>query len=301
MCQAISTLPRPCAALIAPGGKVSEKGFRKTISFLEEQGFCVRAPEGLIHPHHFSSNTDAERLAFLKDALDDPTIDILLPVRGGYGCTRLLPHMKNWEPPEHKKLFIGFSDNTALHIFFNQLWNWPTLHGPHLPGSITGYQSATSRDRTLAYMHENRNFFDIDPGEEFPYPLMPLNTPAKTLSPFRAKIVGGNLSIIAAGLGTFWQLDTTDHVLYLEDVNEPGYRLDRLFTQLYQAGLFEKLKALILGTFTHSNPNLRDADKATNALTESLNCPVFHFPESGHTKENWPFVLGKPLTFVSYG
>ena len=116
--------------LIAPSYSLTEQEVELTKSYFESLGMEVTVPPDLLGEDLLSANKDEIRLAHLKNALNDPSADVIWLINGGYGMTRIIHKLIQMKKPRHEKLFVGSSDGTALHIFLNQVWNWRTLHGP---------------------------------------------------------------------------------------------------------------------------------------------------------------------------
>jgi muramoyltetrapeptide carboxypeptidase len=116
--------------MIAPSGSFPKEDVALTRSYFEAQGMKVTIPEDTLGEDLLCANQDSKRLLHLKNALTDPTVGAVMMLRGGYGLTRLIPNLLQLNKPKKEKLFIGFSDGTALHIVLNQKWGWPSVHGP---------------------------------------------------------------------------------------------------------------------------------------------------------------------------
>lgn len=195
--------------------------------------------------------------------------------------------------PRREKLFIGFSDGTALHVFLNQVWNWPTLHGP----SAEQIAKLTVGPQTIEIaLHIARQGFS----QYTPPTLKPFNRKARKISSLSGTLVGGNLCILQCGAGTKWQLNSSDRILFLEEVDERGYRVDRMLMHLQQANILEGAKAIIFGDFVGG-----DEVSGTSLIlpvlqrfAENINLPVFSLPGCGHGNENLPLPFNVDLKFT---
>ena len=197
---------------------------------------------------------DAERVAALHRAIEDPEIRAVICVRGGYGCLRLLPKI-NWDlARRHPTLIVGYSDVTALHLAFYEKAGWPGLSGP----VVTEWAQAD--DATLASFRgwaagETPSFV-----EAFGDPLAP-----RTSGTASGPLLGGNMAVLTRLLGTPFAPDFEGAVLVLEEVAEAPYRVDRMLTHLQQTGVLDAVGGVVLGTFTTGSLN---PDTPTRPLEE---------------------------------
>ncbi|OJW47236.1 MAG: hypothetical protein BGO67_02960 [Alphaproteobacteria bacterium 41-28] len=278
--------------LIAPSYPFPKEDVGLTKSYFENLGMQVTAPDDLLGEDLLCANRDEIRLSHLQKALSDPTVDIIWMLHGGYGMTRLMPDLLQMKKPEREKLFIGFSDGTALHVFLNQVWGWPSLHG------VSAHQMSKARvgvqtiESTLQIMREGLYSYS-------PPALHPFNNKAKTMDSLSGTVMGGNLALLECSLGTDWQIDPSGKILFLEEVYERGYRVDRMLTHLQQANIFKNIKAILLGDFVKGN----EADGTSlipavlKRFAEQCSVPVFQLPGYGHGEENLPLPFGKDLDF----
>jgi len=276
--------------LVAPSFSAPESEIALTKNYLESLGLKTILPPELIKPDLFYANTDEVRASYLKEALEDPSIDYIWSVAGGYGASRVVPYLFPVTPPEKKKWFIGFSDATALHLFLNQQWDWPSIHGP----TARQISMKTIGQRSIDIMQ--KLFWEGFSSPDLP-PLKPLNKYAKDTC-LEGTIVGGNLSLVQSSVGTPWQIQGKNKIIFLEEIGERGYRVDRMLTHLQQAHIFDGAKAVILGEF------IAELEKdGTNYVTHvidrfvgQINLPVYSLPHVGHGKENLPLPLNIPIS-----
>ncbi len=279
-------------SLIAPSYSFPQEEADFTKHYLEDLGFQVTMPSDLLGKDVLCAHRDEVRLSHLQQALLDPSIDIIWLLRGGYGLTRLVPDLLKMKKPDKEKLFVGFSDGSVLHLFLNQKWQWPSLHGPGATQVSKAKVGQTTIDATLRFLKEGR-------GSYAPPALNPLNTPARTLSSLSGSLTGGNLCLVKCSLGTDWQIESAGKILFLEDTGERGYSVDRMLVHLDQARAFEGAQAIIFGDFVGG-----DEDNGTSLIppvlkrfAEATNLPVFSLPGCGHGDENFPLPFNSPLTF----
>lgn len=229
-------------ALAAPSSPVSMSILEKSIASINFLGLEPVVMPSCHMNHGYLSGPDHQRADDINKAFADPTIKGIFCLRGGFGATRILPLLDYHMIRENPKAFIGYSDITALHTAFNQLCGFITFHGP-MPN--------TSYSRMAPYSLNSlkQNLFSSQPPGII---INPEHQPLKTIYPgkVRGMITGGNLSLLQGTLGSPYEVDTKDKILFLEDVGERPYRLDKALTALSLAGKFRDCAGIILGTFT---------------------------------------------------
>ncbi|WGL58901.1 LD-carboxypeptidase [Pigmentibacter sp. JX0631] len=236
----------------------------------------------------YLASTDLERFNEIKEAINNEN-KIIWATRGGYGSSRLFPFLKKLEKSKNRKIFIGYSDVTFLHLFFNQNWNWITIHG-----STLGELLENSKDK--------KNFILLDKlinckKGELSYSNIKLeNNLARNSNILKGLTTGGNLEIILSSIGTQWQIKTDDKIVFLEETNVKGYSLDRAFTHLLQSNIFKNAKAIVLGEFIGNDDSVNFALKR---FTEEVQIPVFKLDTFGHGKKNYPILLNTLATIDS--
>lgn len=204
-------------------------------------GLRVRLGRHVTARAGYLAGGDAERAADLMDMFRDPAVRAIFCVRGGYGSSRLLPEMDFAVIRENPKILVGFSDITSLLLALHTMAGLVTFHGPMLAGDpATGWTEFTEDWLRRALFA--------------PMPLglltgLPGAPPPVTIHGGRAggALAGGNLSLVAASLGTPYQPDTRGKILFLEEVGEAPYRIDRMLTQLRNAGVFDGVAGILVG------------------------------------------------------
>ena len=216
--------------------------------------------------HGYLAATDEQRAADLNAAFASDAIDGVLSIRGGYGAHRILPLLDLDMIRAHPKYFSGYSDVTALHTAFNQSCGFVTYHTV-MPS--TEYYK-TIDDYSMEWLR--RALFGQLTG---PAP-NPEGQPLEQLVPGRAAgaLCGGNLSLLAASLGTPWEIDTRGKLLFLEDVGEKTYRVDAMLTQLRNAGKFADCAGVLLGYWTDCVPEDPDKTLTLPEIFEELIAPA---------------------------
>lgn len=212
---------------------------RKRAEMLEALGFRVKVDASCYRKYGYLCGTDEERAQALMGAFDDDGADGVWCIRGGYGCLRLLP-LVDWQVIRaNPKAFVGYSDITTLHMAINQRCQLATFHGP-MPGNLP---EAPWAKRSLLAALAGDAEETLSPAD-LP-PLEVLHPGVGT-----GEMTGGNLSLVTASLGTPDEIDTAGKLLFLEDVGEKVYALDRYLYELKQAGKFAACSGVILGQFT---------------------------------------------------
>ncbi len=246
-----SLQPGDTIDIVAPSSASSTKDLNNALKFVEKLGLIPRAPRDLLGRDLLCANTDEKRFLHLKKAFLSPDSKIVWSLRGGYGALRLLPALNRLRKPAQKKLFIGYSDTTAIHHFLNTKWNWPSLHATMLEELGRGEAGRREvKDLTTTLYGLDTKFIYKN--------LKPMNTLAARASFLKSRVVGGNLAILTSTLGTPWGFQARGKILVLEDIGERGYRVDRMLVHLAQAGAFDGVQALIFGDFVGGEENRGD-------------------------------------------
>ena len=233
-------------------------------------------PRGLLKKDFVFANTTEKRFYFLQQALKSDAKAIWC-LRGGSGAQNLLPYLAKLKKPRAPKIFIGLSDISALHIFFNQKWNWPTWHA-----SI--FMRLTNKNQPLLEKAELQMFLSGKRKQQEFSKLQALNKAAKKTKKIKGAVVGGNLATLCALLGSPWQPKLKGKILFLEDIGERGYKIERMLTSLENAGVFQGLRAIVLGDFTYcEEANGKDfSGHALKRFAENISIPVLKGIASGH-------------------
>ena len=282
MIQPTPLIPGDLIYITAPAKITDPKTVLFAKEYLEKHGFNVLVSAHCFGNHHYFSGTEEERLTDLQFGIDHPDVRAILCARGGYGSIRILDRI-NWanvllEP----KWVIGFSDITVFHHRLQKLG----IQSIHATMPIS-FQKNT--DEALLSLLESIT------GKFTPY-VLPQNKSNKT-GAATGNLIGGNLSIVYSMLGTNDQYDFENSILFLEDVGEYYYQVERMIFALSKAGVFEKIKGLIIGGMTDledTDPPLgRSIEKIILEQLQFSNMPViFNFP-SGHIEDNRALVFGK--------
>lgn len=274
--------------LVAPG---SGTEFKKIQMLQSLPCFNLNVPEKLVtNDIVLHANTDEQRFKFLKKALfDNSRTEIIWCLRGGYGSARLINSLKKLPKPKNEKVFIGFSDVTALHLFMSQSWGWKTIHGNGLVEILNAKREPKNFGKIAEIISGRLAYLEIND-------LKPLNNQAKGLRKVSGCLTGGNISIIQTSIGTSWQIKTDGKILFLEDTGEKGYRVDRMLNHMQQAGLFKNVKGIVFGDFVNSEDNF--VSFALERFASTSNIPVFKSSQFGHGAVNYPLIYNSRSKIV---
>lgn len=270
--------------LIAPAGYMPAENFRQCIETLTQWGFRVLCGKTPGHQFHYFAGTDEERKSDLQEMLDNPGVSAILCVRGGYGVGRMIDDINFKKFVRKPKWIIGFSDITVLlsHVLSN--FNIATLHAPMAAAFNDGKWEQQ-------YVQSLRNALT---GKKANYkvPSHPLNQQGVA----QGGLVGGNLALLTHLIGTKSDVDTRNKILFIEDIGEYIYSIDRMMIQLKRSGKLDHLKGLIIGSFNDMKdttiPFGSSVDEVIKNLTREYTYPVsYHFPV-GHEDENFALKIG---------
>ncbi|AFM05820.1 putative MccF-like protein (microcin C7 resistance) [Bernardetia litoralis DSM 6794] len=287
--------PKDSIYLIAPSGIIDSNHIEQAVKWIEKNGFTPKVGIHLTDNFFRFSATDEHRLFDLQKALDCEQTKAIWCIRGGYGMTRILDKL-NWDKfLEYPKWLIGFSDITAIHLKINRL-SFKSMHGfmpvqfKYLEGDNLENQQI---EKTLA------SFFDAITGKS--YQISSKSHQKNKLGQAEAEIIGGNLSMIINSLATPTEINTDNKILFLEEVGENLYAVDRMLGQLFRAGKLKNLKGIVIGSFSDSKQTVEQfgfsVEQMILDLTKEYTYPVaFDFP-IGHTAENETVICGANVIF----
>jgi muramoyltetrapeptide carboxypeptidase len=264
-------------AVIAPASPFGRDEFDKGLVELQSLGFDAVFEESVFAEHggYLSGSGDVRAKAFL-DAWRDPSVRALIAVRGGYGSVHLLPYLAKHNLRETPKAFIGYSDLTSVLTYLTAGCGIVSFHGPMLDRRLGSGIAAYDRDSFV------RALTSPEPLGELASPSLETFTEGEAAGP----LFGGTLAQLVASLGTPYAFaPPAGHVLFLEDVSERPYRIDRMLTQLRLAGILESASALVLGEFVECNEpggELSARSVLADLLKDFEGPVVYGFP-SGHT------------------
>jgi muramoyltetrapeptide carboxypeptidase len=268
-------------ALIAPAGPVPEERITASLERCEALALEPRLGRGAHLRSGYLAGSDTARAADLRWAMEDDEIDVIWALRGGYGTMRLLPGLDLSQLQRRPKAFIGFSDNTTLHLLYAGE-GLVSFHAPHAGAAMPPMTMECLR----------KVLFEPSPAGVLP----PGAAEPRTLidGVAEAPLIGGNLAMLAACCGTPCALHARDRILVLEDVGEAPYRIDRMITQLLLAGCLDGVRGIALGQFTGDESGELETilDDLFVERFGPLGVPVLAGLPFGHVDENWSLPFG---------
>ncbi|MGD9775096.1 S66 peptidase family protein [Diaphorobacter sp.] len=297
--------PGGTVAVLAPASPAAGRA-QEVADWLAQRGFAARlypsayAGTGDPAQDDYLAASDAQRLQELHAAFADPGVHAIVCLRGGYGSARLLSQIDFALLRSHPKPFVGYSDITALHLALARHAGFVSFHGPMLTSDLLRNRQAPTEAALFAQLQGRQVA-----GSWLPHP------PQFALHSLRCgaaqgRLVGGNLTLIGSTLGTPWEIDTQDAILFIEDVGEPPYKIDRLLTQLRLAGKLQGVRGVLIGDF--SDVSAAGSSPAQVALDAArlqrlwqeffvpLNVPVLAGWRSGHVDPNLTLPMGALVT-----
>lgn len=281
--------------LITPASYISDDGFQSAVEHLEALGLEVVLSKHIRVRNGDFAGTDQERIADVHQMFADPSIKAIWCARGGYGSARILPYLDYKLIRKNPKVFIGYSDITAMHIAIRKYSGLLTFHGPVASSELTDYTR-----------HEVENIL-FNPQPNWIINLSEENqTKGQSNAAFKTKVLkegiaqgeltGGNLSLLAASVGTAYAPDIRGKILLIEDIGEKPYRIDRMLTSLRQAWPMEKVAAIAMGVFNDcENKEGSQAHSLQQTLVDrlgDLNVPIIYGLSYGHISNMCTLPIG---------
>ncbi len=271
--------------IISPAGAVYDdakiKEFKNTLINL---GFVVTLAKSVSKTYGYLAGTDEERAADVNEAFADKSIKGIFCTRGGWGCARILDLLDYKSIAENPKFIMGFSDITSLLIGIQTKVNLITFHGPvglssWDPFSVSCFNNTTMLGHKNIFPCINEdNVFALAPGIA------------------QGELIGGNLSVFVSLIGTNYLPDFDRKILFLEELNEEPYKIDRMLMQIKQSGIFDKLAGLVFGVFSNCHPENIDQSFPLLEVIKyhvlPLNIPVIYNAPFGHTTKKWTIPIG---------
>ncbi|MCD4789037.1 MAG: LD-carboxypeptidase [Bacteroidales bacterium] len=274
-------------AIVAPAGKISKEKINAAVKIFESWGLKVVLGKHLFHAYHQFSATDQERAADFQCMLDDKSVKAIICARGGYGVVRIIDRLDFSVFVKNPKWIVGFSDITIFfsHILTN--YGIETLHAImplNFPDSDKENESLLTLRKALFGEPLNYTFSSF---------------PLSRKGEGEGVLTGGNLSILCSLIGTKSDINTDNKILFIEDVSEYLYRLDRMMWQMKRAGKLESLAGLIVGRMTEMKDNEipfgKNAYEIIAEAVKEYNYPVCYGFPAGHTDDNRALILGRKI------
>ena len=280
--------------VIAPASALSEKVITRAIENLTSLGFKVKLGKNVREQKGYLAGTDEQRLEDLHWAFSDPEVDAVWCIRGGYGVTRILPKVDFKLIKKHPKIFIGYSDITALHVAIHQKTGLVTFHGPV---GTSDYTEFTKPNVWNLLTNPTPQYKLVHSEENLKKESNLFKTEVITAGKCRGQLIGGNLSLLSAMDGTPFALgDLKGKILFMEDIDERPYRVDRMLTQMLQSHDLSKLAGIALGIFEGCNPKPEENSLSLMECLKdrlgNLGIPVIYGLSFGHISNQYTLPVG---------
>jgi muramoyltetrapeptide carboxypeptidase len=276
--------------LISPASKIADTTkLDRGIRYLEGLGYRVAVGKHAANLHGYLAGTDEERAADIHEMFEDPKINAIFCIRGGYGTPRLLPLLRYRLIARHPKIFVGYSDITALHLSFWKKSGLMTFHGPMVGSDMSDPLDPFTEDIFWRLLTSTKKMGRL------PFP----DTGPEALVRGKAsgRLLGGNLALVASLIGTAYQPSFLGSILFLEDIGEDPYRVDRMLTQLRGASVLARAKGIMIGRFTDcvpKDPNTPSfsVDEVIGEYLKACGRPSMKRVPFGHERRNLPIPVG---------
>ncbi len=286
--------------LIAPSGATNDNFVQARVKNLEAFGMRVKVSKNILSARGNTAGTPQVRVDDLHAMFLDREVKAIWAVRGGSGAAQMLPLIDYDLIRRHPKILVGYSDITALHLAILRLSGLVTFHGPVASANFTDY-TATQLAAVLMHPRQEMTIYMSNENAK-----RGVDTPEFRLKTLRAgvaegRLVGGNLSVLASLIGTPYAADIRDAILFLEDVREAPYRIERMLTQLNQSQPMHTAAGVMLGMFTRSTASTENAtadepsltlDQALNDHFASLSIPSVYGYSFGHIAHQFTIPVG---------
>ena len=283
--------PGDTIAIIAPASNLKSAYLQRGVAELERLGFHVKYAPDILDKARYTAGSDARRARELHAAFADPEVKAVWAARGGYGAMRLFKLLDDELLRRHPKIFIGYSDMTALHLRFYQRFGWVTFHGPMAAKDLAGGVEHYDQRTLLGALTQARPLGEIQSAQ---------TEWLHSGAPVSGRLLGGCLSLLAALQGTPDELDTRGAILFLEDTGVKPYALDRMIQQLKLAGKFDEVRGIVFGEMLDCVQHPEQGYTIQEVLTEltaELQVPVLFGLPSGHSpRGNLTLPLGVQAT-----
>lgn len=278
--------------IIAPASSNDKETIDKNIDNFKKLGYKIKISNTIYKSYGYLAGSDKERALSLNEMFKDKDVDAIICYRGGYGSIRMAPYLDLKVIKANPKPFIGYSDITLLLNYINKRCGFVTFHGPMINSN---FNDKLTKDYFINIL-KNNNF-------PITYNLNELieNNIVYNIRDFSGKIVGGNLSLIVSTLSTPYEINFKDNILFIEEINESLYAVDRMLSQLISCGKLKNVCGIIIGQFTNckAEENSFDINHIIKEKLEKLKIPlIIGFP-AGHDYPNITLPIGANFTYIS--
>lgn len=280
--------PGDCIALTATARSITPEQIKDSIEFMESEGFRVLVDPELFRVHNQFGGNDSQRAEFFNKMLANPEVRAMWNVRGGYGTGRMVDGIDFGLLSKDPKWLVGFSDYTVIHGQVQKQLNMATLHAT-MPIFLFGKTGAERQE----VLDAHKSLAMALRGEVLTYKLSGSKIREKA---FEGEVIGGNLSVLMSILGTVSEPDLDGKILFLEDLDEYYYHIDRMMQTLRRSGKLNLIRALIVGSFIqmhdHTVPFGMDVEQIISEHCEKFEFPVIFDVNSGHHLQNMAIPFG---------
>jgi len=271
--------------IVSPAGKIAKEKVEHAIRVIEDFGLKVKLGKHVYDQHHQFAGKDEDRLKDFQDMIDDPEIKAILCSRGGYGAIRIVDRIDFSSFHENLKWIVGYSDITVFHTLLNRMG----IQSMHACMPIN-FDPAGKSNAVKSMLNMLTGTF-----ENYEIPSHSLNR----LGNVSAELTGGNLSILYSLQASKYEMETDDKILFIEDISEELYHLDRMMNNLKLSGKLSKLKGLIVGGMTDmfegNQPFGQSANEIIHSYVKDYNYPIVYDFPAGHIDENLALLFGKEI------
>ena len=276
--------PGDTVGLVAPcshQAKENQHLVAEAISVLESWELQVKLQSGHDHQHFYLAGTDQHRSEQFQQLYTDPQIKALFMTRGGYGASRMLRYLDHTAISAHQKMTVGLSDATSLLLYLQKFCKMTVFYGPGL--ATSQFLQSPQKEQTQQSLHDLLFASDYHPS--FPIQIL-------CHGHSQGLLTGGCLSLVVATLGTFYEIETAGKILFLEDVNEAPFRIDRMLTHLRNAGKFDQLQGVVFGEMAGCQGDEGLLWKMLEDFFQESSFPVVYGVPSGHGETCLTLPLG---------
>ncbi len=284
--------------LITPSGRIDQSRIDKAKKNLEAIGFKVKYSQNVLAQKGYLAGEDKTRLNEIHAMYADPEVKGIWCIRGGYGATRILDHLDFNLIKKNPKPLLGYSDITALLNSIHQKTNSPCFHAPVASSNFSPYTK-----NNLAPIFGIKRPIEIEQAKENTETAVSnsdFESYLITSGRVEGKLCGGNLSLLAALMGTKHEVDTRNKIVFIEDIGEAPYRIDRMLTQLIAAGFFNKVKGIVLGVFLGCDKEKENTLSLKEVILDRikpLGIPAVYGFSFGHIDHQCTFPIGANAIF----
>ncbi len=289
--------PGDTVGLITPGTAVTDPDeLAKAIEIVDFLGLKYKLGEYVKSGSGYKSRSIQERIKDIHSMFEDPDVKGIFCIRGGYGTIQILDYINYKLLRKNPKVFLGYSDITALHLAINKFSGLTTFHGPVMTSAFTEFTMNALRqtimnNQVIGKISNPANIINFRK-------VHPVRTIKSGVS--QGRLIGGNLSLISSLMGTKYEIDTRDSILFIEDVGEEPFRIDRMLSQLKIAGKFREAKGIIIGECAGCNFDRPNSSRVwdftlgeiLDQIFSDIEIPVLYGLTIGHTSNQITLPIG---------